>query len=204
MDKRRHAARFMLSFRRMHRYDLFGNCIEKASHVVQRHLLPALHARTGQLARDMESCPPYKLGEGQPVTCVCRAIVAALAWCLLSAHSSIAQGAPGMWPRCIAERDGQQLALAGSVCECASEQGGTMTGKRPGWRWDCDIMRSDGSQLEIPADTSSGQQSLPPGFTYAPQGGTSMQPGLQDQPFGRPYGAQPPGPMPLFGGRRRQ
>lgn len=142
--------------------------------------------------------------EGRLVTCICRAILAALAWYLLFTHPLAAQGAPGMWPRCIAERDGQQLALAGSVCECTYEQGGTMTGKRPGWRWDCDIMHSDSSQLDIPADTSSGQQSLPPGFTYAPQGGASMQPGLQDQPFGRRYGTQPAGPMPLFDGRRRQ
>jgi len=79
-----------------------------------------------------------------------------------------------------------------------------MTRKRPGWRWNCDIMRSDSSQLDIPADTTSRQRSLPPGFTYAPQGGASMQPGLQDQPFGRRYGAQPTGPMPLFDGRLRQ
>ena len=125
-----------------------------------------------------------------------RATLVALAWSLLSIRSLNAQVAPSIWPRCIAEREGQQLGMAGSVCECSYERGGTMTGKRPGWR-------SDGSQLEIPADTSNGQESLPPGFTYAPQDGASMQPGPQNQPSEQLYGTQPRGPVPLFNGGRR-
>lgn len=131
------------------------------------------------------------------------AVLATLAGYLLSVHPSNAQLAPGVWPRCIAERDGQQLGLAGSVCECSYERGGTMIGKPPGWRWVCDIMRSDGSQLQVPADTLTDRQPLPPGFTYAPQGGATMQPGLQDQPFGPRYQAQPRGPAPVFEGRPR-
>lgn len=104
------------------------------------------------------------------------AVLAALALGALAVGSARAQVPPSVWPRCIAERDGQQLGLAGSVCECKYERGGTLTGRPPGWRWSCDIMRMDGSSLGLPADTSAGRQSLPPGFTYAPQG--AAQPGL--------------------------
>lgn len=86
-----------------------------------------------------------------------------------------------------------------------------MLGRPPGWRWACDVLRSDGTNLDVPAATSSGQQSLPPGFTYAPQigasasqGGTSMAPIQQDQSLGRSYGGQPMVASPLFGGGRRR
>ena len=137
------------------------------------------------------------------MTRVHRATLAALAWSLLSIHPSGAQVASSIWPRCIAEREGQQLGLAGSVCECSHERGGTMIGKPPGWRWACDIMRSDGSQLEIPAETSNDRESLPSGFTYAPQDGSSMQPGPRNRPSEQPYGTQLRRPAPLFEGGRR-
>lgn len=131
-----------------------------------------------------------------------RAILATLACSLVPLSPLEAQVAPSMWPRCIPERDGQQLGQAGSVCECGYEQGGAMTGKPTGWRWACDILRSDGSNLDKPADTSFGRQPLPPGFVYAPQNGAGAQPMQQDQSLGQPYGMQQRGPMPLFGGGR--
>ena len=86
-----------------------------------------------------------------------------------------------------------------------------MIGRPSGWQWACDVLRSDGSNLDVPADTHSGQQSLPPGFTYAPQNGvgasqsgTSMVLMQQDQSLGRSYGGQPMVPSSLFGGGRRQ
>ena len=86
-----------------------------------------------------------------------------------------------------------------------------MIGRPPGWRWSCDIMRSDDSNLDVPADRLSGQQSLPPGFTYAPQNGASasqsgisMAPMQQNQSFGQSYGGQPIVPSPLFGGGLRR
>jgi len=149
-----------------------------------------------------------------------RAAGAACAWCLLGVHPLAAQVAPGAWPRCIAERDGQQLGLAGSVCECSHEPGGTMTGKPPGWRWSCDVMRSDGDQLEVPADSSAERQPLPPdlaysptyspgyspGYTpyYSPQDAAGVAPELPGRPSGRPYQSLPGGPTALFAGRRRQ
>lgn len=136
---------------------------------------------------------------------MCRVTIAAVfAWCLPSVCLLAAQVAPSAWPRCIAERDGQQLGLAGSVCECSYEAGGTMLSKPPGWRWSCDIMRSDGDQLEIPADTFNDRQSLPPDLTYAPQNGATTQPEPQNLPAGRSYEILPRTPTPLFTGRHRQ
>ncbi len=131
-----------------------------------------------------------------------QAVLATLAYSLVPLFPLEAQVAPSTWPRCIPERDGQQLGQAGSLCECGYERGGTMIGKPPGWRWACDILRSDDSNLDSPADTSFSRQSLPPGFTYAPQNGAGLQPTQQDQSFGQPYGMQQRGPMPLFGRRR--
>lgn len=116
------------------------------------------------------------------------AVLAAVALGAFAGPAS-AQVPPSVWPRCIAERDGQQLGLAGSVCECRHERGGTLTGRRPGWRWSCDIMRMDGSSLGLPADTSAGRQSLPPGFTYAPQ--EAAQPGLNG--WAAPFNPRAPG-----------
>ena len=135
----------------------------------------------------------------------------AAGWLLGWVSAASAQVAPSMWPRCIAERDGQQIGQGGSVCECHYERGGSITGKRPGWRWACDIMRMDGSQLELPIETPGGGRSLPPGFVYAPQqGGGAAQP-QPDDPSGndlyqRPldgYEARPRGPQSLFPGPRR-
>lgn len=81
-----------------------------------------------------------------------RALIAAVALAVLAVASAWGpawgQAPPGAWPRCIAERDGQQIGLGGSVCECRHEQGGTMIGRPPGWRWSCDIMRMDGGRSE--------------------------------------------------------
>jgi hypothetical protein len=128
------------------------------------------------------------------------AALAAIALVASTAVPASAQVPPGAWPRCIPERDGQELALGGSACECRHEQGGTMIARRPGWRWSCDIMKMDGSQLGIPADDGAGRRGLPPGFVYAPQGGGTPSSG--QAPSGSPPDAGPRGPAPLLGGRR--
>lgn len=151
-----------------------------------------------------------------------RAVLAASIAAVSAAVPAGAQMPPGAWPRCIPERDGQRLALGGSVCECRHERGGTMIGRPPGWRWSCDILKMDESVLGIPPDT--GRRGLPPGFTYVPQPG-ALQPGAQSGvpngvpgdvpnaygalpvpvPYGVPYGAPygvpggPIGPVPLLG-----
>ncbi len=80
-----------------------------------------------------------------------------------------------------------------------------MIGKPPGWRWACDIMRSDGSGLDIPTDGPfGGQQQLPPGFTYAPQNGFGMQQQQvqPDRELGWPGDAPLRGQQRLFEERR--
>lgn len=109
-------------------------------------------------------------------------LLAAVAAGFAVAGQAGAQAPSGPWPRCDATRDGQQLGSGGSVCECRQAAGGTMLRRPPGWRWSCDILRMDGSQLGAAADAPSSRQGLPPGFTYAPQGGVE-QPG----PFERRY-----------------
>lgn len=123
------------------------------------------------------------------------AILATSACWTFSAQESRAQAPASIWPRCIAERAGQQLSQAGSVCECSYDRGGTMIGKPPGWRWTCDVMRSDDSSLNLPADRPSTRQSLPYGFSYAPQIGESTQNTFPEAPLSEPY--EPPPWMPL-------
>lgn len=125
-----------------------------------------------------------------------RAVLAASIAAVSAALPAGAQVPPGAWPRCISERDGQRLALGGSVCECRYERGGTMIGKPPGWRWSCDIMKMDESVLGIPPDT--GRRGLPPNFTYIPPPGASQpgasQPGVPNAVPGEvpnPYGFGP-------------
>ena len=105
----------------------------------------------------------------------------------LGAGGTTAQTPPGAWPRCVAERDGQQIGLGGSVCECRRERGGAVIGRPAGGRWCCDLLRSDGSELGIPADNAP-RRGLPPGFTYAPQGGSgSLADPAEPRLFERPY-----------------
>ena len=105
----------------------------------------------------------------------------------LGAGAATAQAPSGAWPRCVADREGQQIGSGGSVCECRRERGGTMIGRPTGWRWSCDLLRSDGSERSIPADTTS-RRGLPPGFTYAPQGGSDFLGGpAEPRLFERPY-----------------
>jgi len=49
------------------------------------------------------------------------ATLAAIALVASTAVPASAQVPPGAWPRCIPERDGQELALGGSACECRHE-----------------------------------------------------------------------------------
>jgi len=50
---------------------------------------------------------------------------------------------------------------------------------------------------------SLGGQSLPPGFTYAPQIGSGTQPTPNQQPYGQPYNTPRTDGSPLYRGPRR-
>ena len=87
------------------------------------------------------------------------------------AGPAAAQVTPGAWPRCVAERDGQQIGQGGSVCECRYNRGGSMVGRPPGWRWSCDILRSDGSGSGAPADLPADRRRAPLGLGDLPRSG---------------------------------
>lgn len=108
-----------------------------------------------------------------------------------AAGRAAAQSPPGAWPRCIEARDGQQIGLNGSVCECRQARGGTMLGRPSGWRWSCDLLKSDGSQLGIPADAPSHRRELPPGYGYLPQGDAGSLDGQLDPRLSNPRLSDP-------------
>ena len=103
---------------------------------------------------------------------------------ILAFGSTVGQAAaqvlPGVWPRCIEERDVQQVSLSGLVCECGHTRGGTMIGRPPGWRWSCDIMKSNDG-LDVDTNSSTVRRGAVPGFGIAPQ--REPEPEL----FGRSY-----------------
>ena len=105
---------------------------------------------------------------------------------LVTSASALAQTearAPnGPMPQCGPALDGQTMCRFGVVYDCEYVSPDS-TERHTGWRWKSDLLLSCESD-PAPADLSGGDQSgLPPGFTYAPQGG-----GPQMSPGQRPYG----------------
>jgi hypothetical protein len=47
----------------------------------------------------------------------------------------------GEVPACDPPRAGAVACLAGRLCECRFERGGTISGQPPGYRWNCGILR---------------------------------------------------------------
>jgi len=44
-------------------------------------------------------------------------------------------------PVCDASRVGTVAPMAGKRCACRYERGGSLAGRKPGYRWDCGILR---------------------------------------------------------------
>jgi hypothetical protein len=81
---------------------------------------------------------------------------------LLLAVPAAAQDAPGV-PMCLPQREGMVACFADKLCLCRYEPGGTLTGRPPGYRWDCGALRP-GCGV-VPPDTSPGlSPALPPLF----------------------------------------
>ncbi len=55
-------------------------------------------------------------------------------------------------PRCTPSREGEVACLDGKLCECRHEPGGSLTGRRPGTRWDCGALRPACGAAPMPAD----------------------------------------------------
>ncbi len=53
-------------------------------------------------------------------------------------------------PACDAAREGAVACLAGRLCECRLERGGSLTGQRSGFRWNCGILRPSCGEATAP------------------------------------------------------
>lgn len=86
-----------------------------------------------------------------------------LALLLLIALPAAAQDIPA----CTTARAGAVACMAGKLCECRFERGGSITGTRDGHRWECGILRP-----------TCGEALAPPGLG----GPVSPMPGILIQP----------------------
>jgi hypothetical protein len=80
-------------------------------------------------------------------------------------------------PTCNAGQEGVTACLAGRQCVCYFERGGTMTGRRDGYRWNCGLLLP--SCVEAPVETAQPSRPipiLPPAITLEP-GGVEVAPG---------------------------
>jgi hypothetical protein len=59
-------------------------------------------------------------------------------------------------PACQAQREGMAFCFANKMCLCEYQPGGSLTGRPPGYRWDCGILRP--SCDVVPPDTNPQQQ----------------------------------------------
>ena len=127
------------------------------------------------------------------------------AFCAAPVQMAHAQTPSSMWPRCIAERAGQQLSQAGSVCECGFDPGGLMNVRPSGWRWTCSILSPDSSSLSFSADNHPDQRLLPFGSGYSYDGGdpTRLLRGVSPLADPRGYSPYPTPPQPSPDGRLR-
>ncbi len=90
-----------------------------------------------------------------------------LAALLLPGLPAAAQEAPGA-PICLAQREGMAACFGDKLCLCRYEPGGTLTGRPPGYRWDCGVLRPNCGV--VPPDTGAGNVPLPlPSLLLQPQ-----------------------------------
>ncbi len=106
--------------------------------------------------------------------------------------------ANSLMPRCSPQMDGQVFCKFGAIYECRFTEASAME-RHTGWQWQQDPLRA----CEAPSPASASQpESLPPGFTYAPQmGGGAGQSGATSAqaasgsaaaaPSGQPGNVQP-------------
>lgn len=83
----------------------------------------------------------------------------AMWWFLLLLAGSAAAQAP---PACNAAREGQVFCMAGRLCACRYETGGSLTGRPSAHRWDCGTLRPDCRPDPVP-------QANPMPLTILPQ-----------------------------------
>jgi hypothetical protein len=65
-----------------------------------------------------------------------------VAWaCCALALAPVAPAGAQEPPACTPAREGLELCIAEKLCRCHFEPGGSLTGRPPGLRWDCGILR---------------------------------------------------------------
>jgi hypothetical protein len=73
-------------------------------------------------------------------------------------------------PACTQSRDGVTACIAGKLCRCRFERGGTLTGRPDGYRWDCGALRpACGAEAMPPATLPDPQAPLPPLYLEVPR-----------------------------------
>ena len=83
--------------------------------------------------------------------------------------TAFAVAAQGALPRCGPAMEGQ---VSEDGCSCSFDRGGQLSGRPPGWRWACDLLRGPGFDAPV-VIAGPPPPPLPPGLTYAPQMGAS-------------------------------
>jgi hypothetical protein len=93
---------------------------------------------------------------------------------------------------CLPGREGVVQCMDGKLCECRFEQGGSMTGRPDGWRWDCGALRPE---CHLPPATAPNLYSPMPGvgIEVVPR----YDPWRRPEPYPRPDPYRPePYPRP--------
>ena len=103
---------------------------------------------------------------------------------LLAARAAPAQAPGASPPACNAGREGMTACFGETLCRCRHEPGGSLTGRPPGHRWDCGVLRpSCGVAPAGPAAPDLPGLSLMPMLQASP-GGTAVQGGAMGEPTG--------------------
>jgi len=93
-------------------------------------------------------------------------------------------------PACNTQREGMTACFGEKLCACRYDQGGQLTGRPSGFRWDCGAFRP--SCGTVPADMNPPQTQLPPGMflnvtpPVPPRGDMLPQPGADLPPIAGP------------------
>lgn len=88
--------------------------------------------------------------------------VVLLAGSLLAGPEAAAQP----FPSCVAEAAGLVACVAGKLCACDFDPGGTVTGRPAGHRWDCGALRpACGDAARLPATLDPYPYPLPPALS---------------------------------------
>lgn len=79
-------------------------------------------------------------------------------------------------PGCTQDRAGAAACMAGKLCLCDYQRGGSVSGRPDGWRWDCGALRPACGEALPPAGIPGTLQPMPQLFLPLPQEALPMTP----------------------------